>query len=511
MELELKQTSLDVYETGSELNLTQEAAAETIVPDYCPDIARIIKAEGKVFLHSRELRSGKAEVAGTVRVSVLYTPEGEGGIRALDFAVPFSAESDHRGFQNCRYLAAEASIENLETRMLNPRKVSTRCTLRLNLTGYRKITRNLCGDVGGEGAQVEKKKEIQRAIFLTAVSEKDFTFTDKVMLSPGGEGMAELLSSRVRPVVTESRLLGRKLIFKGNFSVSLLYRDRQGTCRSVSAELPFSQIMEIETEDESAAADLRLQLTGMDLQSDGNDPEGREIDLTLYFHASALLRREEEAELLTDLYSTAFEVAYDAAPVEFTAFREILNRRQTVRELLEIGVAAESILSAAADCGCVTVSRDGTLATLRTSVRVSVLYLDEGGVPLLTQRRLDVSCQLELPEGCRVSGWADCLEEIQASPSDRGIEVRFPVDFRIEAVGKVQKACITAAKLNREAPKNTTGTPSLVLRCLGRQESAWELAKSCNTTVADILTANQLEREEDIPTDRLLLIPRKRA
>ena len=86
MELELKKTSLDVYETGGELNLTQEASAETIVPDYCPDIARIIKAEGKVFLHSRELRAGKAEVSGTVRVCVLYTPEGEGGIRALDFA-----------------------------------------------------------------------------------------------------------------------------------------------------------------------------------------------------------------------------------------------------------------------------------------------------------------------------------------------------------------------------------------------------------------------------------------
>ena len=204
-------------------------------------------------------------------------------------------------------------------------------------------------------------------------------------------------------------------------------------------------------------------------------------------------------------------MTYDAAPVEFTAVRETLNRRQTVRELLEIGTAAESVLSASAECGSVTVSRDGSLATLRTSVRVAVLYLDEGGVPLLTQRRLDTSCQLELPEGCRVSGWADCTEEIQTSPSDRGIEVRFPVDFRIEAVGKVQKACIMAAKLNTEAPKNTAGTPSLVLRCLGRQESPWELAKACNTTVADILAANQLEREEDIPANRLLLIPRKRA
>ena len=77
MELELKKTSLDAYETGGELTLTQEETAETIVPDYLPDIARIIETEGRVFLHSRELRDGKAEVSGTVRVTVLYTPEGE--------------------------------------------------------------------------------------------------------------------------------------------------------------------------------------------------------------------------------------------------------------------------------------------------------------------------------------------------------------------------------------------------------------------------------------------------
>ena len=54
MELDLKRVSLDTYDTGGELTLTQEETAETIVPDYCPDIARIIQTDGKVYLHSRE-------------------------------------------------------------------------------------------------------------------------------------------------------------------------------------------------------------------------------------------------------------------------------------------------------------------------------------------------------------------------------------------------------------------------------------------------------------------------
>ena len=125
MELELKKAVFNVYEPGGELTLTQEETAETIVPDYCPDIARIIETEGKIYLHSREIRDGKAEVSGTIRVSVLYTPDGESGIRTLDFAMPFTAESDGRSLPDCVALTAETETAQLETRILNPRKVFT--------------------------------------------------------------------------------------------------------------------------------------------------------------------------------------------------------------------------------------------------------------------------------------------------------------------------------------------------------------------------------------------------
>ena len=65
MELELKKECLDTYELGEPQTLTQEETAETIVPDYCPDIARIISAEGVVCLHGGTERDG---VTGTVRV-----------------------------------------------------------------------------------------------------------------------------------------------------------------------------------------------------------------------------------------------------------------------------------------------------------------------------------------------------------------------------------------------------------------------------------------------------------
>ena len=512
MELELKKTCLDAYETGGELTLTQEETAETIVPDYCPDIARIIETDGKVFLHSRELRDGRASVSGTVRVTVLYTPEGEGGIRTLEFAMPFTVESDGRGLSDCAALLAETETELLETRMLNPRKIFTHCRLVTRLTGFQRKPLWVCADVeAGPELCVEKKRDQQHAILLTHVAEKDFTYSEQMDLSPGREGAAEILTSRVCPTVTETKIVGSKLLFKGLFTVSLLYRTADGRCCASSGELPFSQIMEVEGAAEGADPAVRLQLTGAELQIDGADAEGREIAVTLYLHATALVRQTQEVTILSDLYSTAYDLTYDAAPLELTCFREPFARRQTVREVLEIGVVADSILALSVTCRPVAVSREGENTVLRTGADLRALYLDEGGVPLVAERTIDVSCQLELPEDCRVTARAVCAEDVQGTLTDRGIEVRFPVDFQGAAAQRVKRVCVAGGTIDTDAPKDTSGTPSLVLRCLGKQETAWDLAKRYNTTIGVILSANQLEAEGDIPRDQLLLIPRKRA
>ena len=512
MELELKTTRLDGFDIGAEQFLTQEETADTIVPDYAPDIARIIDTEGKIFLHSREIRDGKGEVAGSIRVTVLYTPDGESGIRTLEFALPFSAETDGRAMDDSVFLCAGAEIEALETRMLNPRKIFTRCKLLLRLTGYRKLPQTISSDaVGASDLCLEKRLEQQHISMLTQLLEKDFTFSDEMDLPPGKEGVAEITTNRAFVVVSESKIVGSKLILKGIFHIDLLYRSVSGRCCSAGGELPFSQILEVNGVSPTAQISAQLQFTGTDIQISGSaDQDGRRIAVTLYLHAVVLLRQEQTVALLKDLYSTTYDLAYEAEPVMLTERADLLLRRQTMRELLEVGVVAESLLSLSIFCGSVSVSREGDRSVLRTGVAIRALYLDEVGTPLVAERCTDAVCYLELPENCQISARAYCPEEVQGSLGGRGIEVRFPVEFQIQTVVRKKKVCLTSVKLLSDVPKDLSDRPSLVLRALGDDEDLWSLAKLHNTTVTDILSANGLGGEEDIPRDRLLLIPKKR-
>ena len=92
MELELKKEKFACYQALPQLSENREETTETIVPDYLPDIARIVDASGCLFLRSREIADGKAQVSGTVRMTLLYVAEDAQGMKSFEYTLPLDAE-----------------------------------------------------------------------------------------------------------------------------------------------------------------------------------------------------------------------------------------------------------------------------------------------------------------------------------------------------------------------------------------------------------------------------------
>ena len=84
---------------------------------------------------------------------------------------------------------------------------------------------------------MEKRCCGQTVSLLRQVAEKDLTFSETMSLSLGREGAAELLHCRANGIVTETKAIGNKLIFKGVFLVSALYHTIGGQLASARAEL----------------------------------------------------------------------------------------------------------------------------------------------------------------------------------------------------------------------------------------------------------------------------------
>ena len=156
----------------------------------------------------------------------------------------------------------------------------------------------------------------------------------------------------------------------------------------------------------------------------------------------------------------------------------------------------------AADCGAVTTGQEGDHTTLRTPLRLRLLYLDESGAPVTAERTDEAAAPVP---GDVTTARAACLSP-SLRPSGTGLELTAPVELTVERSRRCTWDAITAAELTEPEPGRR---PSLVLCRPKKGESLWELAKRYRTDEQAICAANGLEQETPLPSG-LLLIPRVR-
>ena len=505
MELELQKESFEHYQKGATVADFHEERAETIVPDYSPDIRRIVDVSACLFRRSMELTDGRLTVTGTVKLTLLFLAEGETRLRALDYSIPFEHTPEAR-FPEDAIISAEGRLCGAEAQLLNPRKLSTRLDIDWRLTPYRKATLTLSSGVTeGNRYAVQTLNEQQDISLIESVAVRDFSFADELTLPGGREETPELLSAAVNHRVTECRSIGSKVVLKGVACLRLLYAAEGNRILSHAEELPFSQILDGGPEGSGElGVSAALSLIGCEIHT----AEGGAVRAVLQFSAFVVLRRSISVSCVTDLYSTLWELKAEAETVELHRPPKISVVSQSVREQLETGTEVKSVLSADVCFGSVTARQEGGKTMLRSAVAPKVLYLDESGAPLSAQRRIEVTAEAAVNGEATASVENICAGDITASVNAEGVELRFPVNFTL--VEQTTVSCPSLLSLSAEESDAAEKVPSLVLRALNEGERLWDLAKQYRTTVEEILSANELADEAAAELGRLLLIPRKR-
>lgn len=507
MQLEMKQTRLSGYEWEAAATLLSEQTLESIVPDSCPDILRILQTVGHVCVRSQQVGEGRLEARGTVCAQVLYLSEEGERVERLEVAIPFSCTLEHSGLHPDSVVFLTPALQRAEARLLNPRKVYVRAQLALEVRGYTPGERALTdGCAGPAGLGVEEKREECRVHIIRSVQSKPFSFEDELLLPDGRPEPEQLLSQRVEVVCPDSKLIGSKLIFKGRAVLTLLYRGVEGELATAAFDLPFSQIMEVGEAGEGSQCELEVAVSELTCRMDGERP--RLFAVSLAFEARAVVREVTTARVLTDLYSTLYPTRVQRARREVCVFSEELCLRQEVRERLESPVEVERVVDAWFHLGNVSQSWEGRQLRLDLEVQVKVLYRREGGEYDCLHRVLSVSCCLEGDPVGRSRVRARLTGEHTLTPVPGALELRLPLELlcRNERGQEVEE--VVQAETETE-PWDPSQRPSVVLRRMEEGESLWQLAKRCVTTVEEIRQANGLSPEEE-GTGKLLLIPKKR-
>jgi hypothetical protein len=506
--MEFERDTIISYDTAAEVTLCQEETLESIVPDACPDILRIVDVCGQATLSGKQAREGSAQVTGMVRASILYQPEGGGGLRRMEVGLPFTCQAEAPGLTERGTVLARPRLRCAEARALNPRKVLLRVDLAVDITACQPVERPICcGVTGPEGEGICQRQFQGEHYQLSAVQEKPFTFSDRVRLQTSSGEAPMLLAARAQPECSESKLIGTKLIFKGMVELSFLLQEPGGTLTSSRESLPFSQILEVAGAGEEGDCQVEVEVVSLRCEPDAGD--SRELDVELELLAQAQVRCRRPVTLLQDLYSTSHLMEVEREDQPLCRLSEQMVRPQTVRELLETGEMVRSVVDARLALGQVRQSREGSELVLAVDAWLTVLYLDENELVQCVRQSLPVACRLDCPETVRCSCACTCPGEVFAAPAAGGVEVRFTVEFHCLATQTTALPSVSSAQLGEARSAGEGRRPSVVLRMPSPGEELWDIAKAHGTTMEQILQANELE-EDTLPAGRMLLIPSTR-
>lgn len=506
--MEFERDTIISYDTVAEVTLCQEETLESIVPDACPDILRIVDVCGQATLGGKQVREGAAQVTGMVRASILYQPEGGGGLRRVEASLPFTCQAEAPGLTERGTVLASPRLCRAEARALNPRKVLLRVDLAVDITVCQPVERPICrGVIGAEESGVCQRQYQGEHYQLCAVQEKPFAFSDQIRL-PSGSGEAPiLLASRVQPVCAESKLIGTKLIFKGMVELYLLLQEPGGAITASHESMPFSQMIEAAGAGEEGDCHVGVEVASFRCEPAPGD--GRELEISLELLAQARVYCRRPVTLLQDLYSTSSLMEVERENQLLCRLAEQSVRPQAIRELLETGEMVRAIVDARLALGQVRQNREGNELLLTADAWITVLYLDENELVQCIQRAIPVSCRMDCPESAKCSCSCACPGEVFAAPAAGGVEVRFTVEFHCLTTETSAVPSVTSAQLGEARGAREGVRPSVVLRMPAPGEELWDIAKAHGATMEQILQANELE-EDVLPVGRMLLIPSSR-
>lgn len=507
------------------------------VPDYRPDIVKVLKENGELHFDEVKAAAGAAWLKGRLVFRVLYRSDQENGkISCLKGEIPFQEKLNMDGVQEYDVIQASGEIEDLTIGVIHSRKISVRAVILLKTEEPREKEDELCVGIEADDG-CEKRYRNTNILQLLCMKRDQCRQKSEITLPSSKPNVQEILwkSLEIRNLDTKMGQDGVKL--SGEVLISVLYQEEEETDRVQWYETVIPLDCGVEC-DAGTEADIiykvKARTASMELEVKPDyDGEERVLVLELVMNLDIRVWKEQEISMLEDVYSLKQEIIPVCTGVTLHHISVKNDSQCRLTEQMELAESQEKILQI---CSCEgTVHLESTELT-EQGVRAEgilvteLLYITtDDQMPIGSAREIYPFEQLiEIPQQTARTE-RNKLEELEAL--ERKNKLQTELDCRISQLSAVMldqdhveiKAVIGLDLLafEQEQIDNITDTredpldmeqlqkrPGLVGYIAKDGDSLWSIAKENHTTVEDILRDNH-RTDEDLRRGEKILIVKK--
>lgn len=495
MDISLKNEEYNFLKALSDNTVEESVEAELSLPEYMPEILRIIKSTADPKINSCRLVGERITVDGVCDLRMIYTAE-DGGVYTFSGSRPFTRHCENSDFAQCTDAVALADISYVNCRATGTKRAEIKAGIGIKFTAYGEERQSFVSEVHETG--IEQKVHFTKGASLGCCSIKHFSMSDTLTLNTPA---AFLISARAVAVCSEIRKISNKIMIKGEAIVDICYVNANDkTCTErVKHSMPINQIIEYDKMDEKYMGNVYLTVSALDVIPKG-DTQGvfTAFDISLGVGATAKMWEERELCLVTDAYSVDSALELKSIPLDI--YDRIEDFSDTYIFEGEFSASGEGAVSVVDCMGAIanlkTTVENEDLVTSGTITINAIIKDTTGSLSSVSKvfdfkyrhkgdyQNRDIHCQ---PHINVVS--ADCMLK-----DSKTLGVRCEMNVSACVMSRETVECVVSLTKSEGIVKRKTNAITVYFP-EENNESLWGIARRYNTTVKAIAAENNLEGE----------------
>ncbi len=509
MELNVKKEMLHICELMFENTSEQSVDGDITLPDYCPDIKRILKCMVTPCLISEQCVGDRVVIDANAFVQVIYVDDNN-NIFCYDKTFPFSKTIELGKQIENPSLEVRMKTAYANTRAVSQRRIDihTSVAISICITGKKEV--EVVADA--ENCGIQLLKNFDGASDYIGQAVKSFTLNEVMEIGKSKPPVRQIIRQKATPNLSEVKVINNKLLIKGDLSVSVLYcaDTNEGSYEVYENSMPISQIVELDGIEEKSDYSVKLSIVSLNILPKANSSgEKKLFDVTAVICSVIKADKKVDLSLPSDCYSTLYNGKSEKRLVTFEkicdSFEELIMIKKN-EEFTNISIG--EVINVWCDDVVTTYTCTGDELKIIGSTTVSILGKDDAGQPFYAERAVTFEKTRIINGGCK-----DLICNSDAIVSAVGfvltdnskIDLRVELKLRATLCRRNTAEIITDIICDKSEAK-VKKYSALTIYFSDEGEILWNIARKYNTTIDAIKAENDI-KENLISQKCMLLIP----
>lgn len=481
--------------------------SDMIVPDIKPDILNIISTTGQVCIYKKEVLEGKIRIDGEVNVYVIYLADNEQEeIRSLNTSIDFTQIID---FENCSAgmsLDEKVSISNLESRILNGRKINVKANLQFEGTIYSNENIEILKEVNN----IKDIQSLQKNLVVNSLVGEGTAKTcakDTIMID-NIDNLAEILKTEIAIKNKDIKISYNKILAKSDVCVKILYLTEDNHIKLVENTIPVMGFVDIENVTEEDICDMKYKVKNVIVKPNSQEEHSVYVEVQLELYARVY--QNKEVKVIGDLYSPSEELIFKQKNINTMSDKNCTKSICNIKEKIALPeIGGNQIYDVEVTPTILERKIRNSKVMFEAELALKFMYATNNGTGInVKEMRLPFEYNIDMTNvnmNTNISTEIEVINQNFVVVSDGLIDTSIDLGFILDVSNMIQIDIIDEVSIDETRNKEIY---SIVIYFVKSGDTLWNIAKRYGSTVSDILRVNNIEDENKIYPGQQLFIPK---